>query len=295
MRARLAAVLLAALMLFGCGPRYHYEVRRDLSVYFSNADEVIEDIRNALRSRWKSVTVTYSSHGNNMADIEAIAAELMDHALAETDRPDEGDYLRQQYGGYEIKYGYTEDNGEYAYELTIIPEYYSTVGQEEKVDEAVREITADIGGSEYERIRAVCDHLKDNVSYDKAAAKSGSNRLKATAYAALIQHRAVCQGYAVAAYRLLRECGIDARIVTGTVTREDGSEEYHAWNLVGLDGKYYELDVTWDDRSGSDEYFLRCAADIPDHRKDDRFMSAEFTAKYPPSEESYDAGKGMVW
>ena len=288
MKALLAVLTAALLLLTGCSPTQTYELRDDLSIYFVNADEVILNIRRALRERWKRIYVEYRAHGDNMDDIQTLASELMEYALDETGDPAEGDYLRHQYGGYDLNYGYTSDSGGYEYFLEFTPVYYTTSKQEKTVDEAVREAVKDISGSEYQRVRAVYEYLKENVTYDKAAAKSGTNTLKATAYAALIQHRAVCQGYAVTAYRLLRECGIAARVVTGTVTLEDGSEEYHAWNLVGIDGRFYELDVTWDAQRGDESCFLKSADDIPDRKKDEKYLTDGFKEKYPPAEESYE-------
>lgn len=274
----------AVLLLTGCTAEQSYGMRDDLSISIVNADEVAANIRRALRERWKRIYVEYRSHGDNMGDIQALASELTEYALDETDDPAEGDYLRHQYGGYDLNYGYTSDSEGREYFLEFTPDYYTTIKQEKLVDKTVREIVKNIGGSEYERVRAVYEYLKENVSYDKAAAKSGTNTLKATAYAALIQHRAVCQGYSVAAYRLLRECGIEARVITGTVTLDDGTEEYHAWNLVGIDGRFYELDITWDDQRDSEEYFLKCPSDIPDHQKDEKYLDGGFIEKYPPAE-----------
>gem|GEM_PF-3936356 len=78
---------------------YHYETRRDLSVYFGNSDIVIEDIRNALRRRQERIVISYRSHSDNMEDLGVIADELFEYALSETAEPDEGDYLRYQIGG----------------------------------------------------------------------------------------------------------------------------------------------------------------------------------------------------
>ena len=57
---------------------------------------------------------------------------------------------------------------------------------------------------------------------------------------------AVCQGYAGLLYRLCLEMGISCRMITGT-----GNGGAHAWNIVALDGKYYNADSTWD--AGSTE------------------------------------------
>ncbi|MDE7179328.1 MAG: InlB B-repeat-containing protein [Lachnospiraceae bacterium] len=51
---------------------------------------------------------------------------------------------------------------------------------------------------------------------------------------------AVCQGYALAYKYLLNQCGITCYMVTS-----DNID--HAWNMIELNGKYYQVDVTWDD------------------------------------------------
>ena len=273
---RLLSVLISALLLCSCGS--HYEVRTDLSVYFSNADEVVERIREAMLKN-RTVSIAYTSHGNNMSDIEAVVADLMSCVYDETDDPREGDYLRCRCSGYEMDYSYTEDSGSFEYTINISPSYITTPKQEALVDEAVKDIVSGLSGSEYDRVREVCEYLKDTVRYDKTAAKSESNKLKSSAYAAIVQHTAACRGYSAAAYRLLRECGIAVRVVTGTVTLPDGSTENHSWNIVCIDGSWYNMDITWDDQLGCEDYFLKSDSDIPDHKTDKEIQ--------PISKESY--------
>lgn len=63
-----------------------------------------------------------------------------------------------------------------------------------------------------------------------------------TAYGALVEGNPVCSGYA-RAFNLLLACeDIPCKIVSG---RADG--ENHGWNLVKLDKKWYQVDITWDD------------------------------------------------
>ncbi|MBO6015670.1 MAG: hypothetical protein J6P60_03680 [Lachnospiraceae bacterium] len=62
-----------------------------------------------------------------------------------------------------------------------------------------------------------------------------------TAYGALVQHKAVCEGYSKAfVYILKNKLGIECCMVSSSAMN-------HAWNLVLLDGHYYHVDVTWDD------------------------------------------------
>ena len=284
---RLIALCLGACMaLTGCSrvPKYHYDVRQDLGIYFTNADAVIESIREAMHRRDWQITISYSSHQDNMEVIGTLVRELMECALDETDSPEEGDYLRQQYGGYEMRYHYRREGEQYLYEIYIQPQYYTTAEQECAVSERVQEILDDLPicrtSTDVEKVEAVCSYLCDHVQYDEVHAKNPNHHLKSTAYAALIQKRAVCQGYAVTAYRLLRELGVGVRVITGTAEK-NGVTEPHAWNLVCVDGAWYHLDVTWEQQSRDGTYFLRSDANFTDHQRDEMYTGATFDEQYP--------------
>lgn len=64
-----------------------------------------------------------------------------------------------------------------------------------------------------------------------------------TAYGALVEGRAVCEGYARAMQLLLHHAGMECTLVTGT----DENRVAHMWNLVTVEGKNYHLDPTWND------------------------------------------------
>ena len=49
---------------------------------------------------------------------------------------------------------------------------------------------------------------------------------------------------------MLDAAGIENYLICGVATRDDGREEGHMWNVVVIDGKTYNLDVTWDDPIG---------------------------------------------
>lgn len=88
--------------------------------------------------------------------------------------------------------------------------------------------------SDIQKEKLLHDYVASNVVYDKTLRKY-------TAYEALTTGEAVCQGYTLLTYRLMQEAGIPVHIVTGTV-----STGLHAWNKVMLDGKWYNVDTTWD-------------------------------------------------
>lgn len=54
-----------------------------------------------------------------------------------------------------------------------------------------------------------------NVKYDYENLDDTDYKLKYTAYAALLNGTAVCQGYANLLYRMALEAGIDARFISG--------------------------------------------------------------------------------
>lgn len=79
-----------------------------------------------------------------------------------------------------------------------------------------------------------------------------------SAYGALIEGSAVCDGYAEGFAMLMDAVGIPAMTVIGTACGADGIQMAHAWNLVHLDGVWYHVDCTWDDTEDSVQhtYFL---------------------------------------
>ena len=52
-----------------------------------------------------------------------------------------------------------------------------------------------------------------------------------------------CAGYAKSIQYLCDLAGIESTVVVGT----DKNDNSHAWNVVKVDGKWYNLDTTWDD------------------------------------------------
>ena len=270
---------------------HSYAVRQDLSVYFTNADAVIDSVREALRQRSQSVTLTYRAEGDHMADIAALTEDLMQFVYAETDAPDAGDYLRYQTAGYALRYSRSPEGSGYAYQITVVPEYYTDLKQEQLVTERVRALTKELNladiPSESERALVIYDYVRGAVSYDTVHRKNAYYHLKSTAYGALFNRTATCQGYAVLLYRLLREAGLKARIVTGYAGDDGAEPEYHAWTLVCIDGLYYNLDATWDRGTEAPRWFLRCDAGFPHHQRTGDCAGPAFAEACPMAAQDY--------
>lgn len=94
----------------------------------------------------------------------------------------------------------------------------------------------------YTIICAVNEYLCDTVVYPSSEPYPPMTH---TPYGAF-NGDAVCEGYATAAKLMLGELGIDCDIQNGVCHNGGG----HAWNLVKLNGQWYQMDVTWNDGGG---------------------------------------------
>ena len=105
----------------------------------------------------------------------------------------------------------------------------------------------------YEKERRLHDLLIDRIEYDKGADMNQS------AYSALVEGKSVCAGYARAYQYLMQRLGIPCYYCTGYAGTD------HAWNIVGLDDGYYNVDLTWDDTPGGEyDYFNRTDQEYAD-------------------------------
>ena len=276
-------MLLLAALAAGCGQQ---SASYPLGDRISNSGEVIASIREGLHSHAGTITVSFDYSSDIYGELNEAVGEWVEAALGETDAPAEGDYIRYQYGGYTYESSYSAGGGQWHYTVEIVPDYYTYLTQEEAVTAAVEDLLGqfafDSDASEYEKLRVIYDWLCRNVSYDKVHRKNPYSHLKSTAYAALVRRSATCQGYCTALYRLLRESGVDCRIVTGSA-----GGEFHAWVIASVDGIYYNLDPTWDAGQEEYRYFLQGSAGFGGHLPDERFLHSGFTALYPVSEESF--------
>ena len=113
-----------------------------------------------------------------------------------------------------------------------------------------QQIVADIitsSMSDYQCVKTIHDYLVKNIDYGFVGLKdtTGSD-LAHRAEGALCYDTAVCQGYAEAFELLCAQVGIQAYMMYGDAIAEDGIES-HAWNVVRIDGEWYQIDCTWDD------------------------------------------------
>lgn len=98
---------------------------------------------------------------------------------------------------------------------------------------------ARLGINEYDTVMRIHDYIIKKCRY----IEENNSGYCATAYGCLVQNEANCEGYAKAFNLLASRMGLESVLVTGTT--DNG--ENHAWNQVKVGGKWYNIDVTWDE------------------------------------------------
>ena len=177
--------------------------------------------------------------------------------------------------------------------ITYLAEgFYSRQDVEEyetQIEQIKNRIIANLQGkSDYEKIKIVHDYLIDTIEYEEDLSQNNIYDI----YGALVSKKCVCEGYAKAFQYLMNEIGIENTIVIGTGTNSKNETESHAWNYVTLDGKWYAVDVTWDDpiitgggkltKKSRYQYFLKGSNTMSEnHFPSGKFTQDGQTFEYP--------------
>ena len=222
--------------------------------------------------------------------------EVLDGAFEHTGVGYMGDYLQWHYGGAGASGGISGDGEYYFFTINYSISYYTTAEQEAELDERAAELLSSLDirdASDYEKVKAIYDYMCENIVYDNANLNNNNYKLKYTAYAALINGTAVCQGYANLFYRLALDSGVDARLIAGL-----GNGGAHGWNIVQIGDLYYDIDSTWGAGfypDHTDVWFLKSESDFNNaynntHVRYNEYATDEFNAAYPMSQTSYVDG-----
>ena len=169
--------------------------------------------------------------------------------------------------------------------------YYTTKEQEEELAGKISQVLDSLklkGKSDYDKFIAIYDYIVENVDYDDRHLKDDSYKLKYTAYAAMCNGTAVCQGYATLFYAMCKYAGLEVLMVDGIAQNDDGWGE-HAWNLVRIDGYWYQADPTWDSESSvmGYRYFLQGTDTFKKHRLNLDYTQDSFTSTHIMPVNSY--------
>lgn len=144
--------------------------------------------------------------------------------------------------------------------------------------------------SELRREKKIFDWITYNVTYDHASLEKYRKDTSVlgeawTAYGTLVLRTAVCQGIANAFKLLCDRAGIPSLVVCGM------AGERHAWNIVRIDQRFYQVDCTWALKYNMDfsaPYQRYQYLNLPDvvmkrnHTPDDDFLPQCASLRYNP-------------
>jgi hypothetical protein len=255
-----------------------------------------EILRQILVKRRKTMTITLNlSQPVTEGQEDKLGELILQYALEETENSWEGDYLHYHLGVTQWHTSWS--NTTPLYRIRFEFQYYTTAAQEEYVTERVAQIIKSMNFNDtttpYMKIWTIYKYICENVTYDYTHLYDDSYVLKYSAYAALKNGTAVCQGYSNLLYRMLREVGIETRCITGT----SGSDS-HIWNIIYLWGNYYNADPTWDsedvETSLAYSFFLKSDEEFFSHTSDTQFTTTTFLSSHPKADASYSAGENDV-
>ncbi|MDM5237917.1 S-layer homology domain-containing protein [Bacillus cereus] len=187
-----------------------------------------DEVQKRMNTYETTITLPYKTKNNNTDEV----MNTLFNAYKEVASKNE----YANYNRSNVSYGLSGSPGNYTFTLKIT--YRETKEQTEYVMKQAKAIVSSIvqaGMDDHEKVKVIHDYVLKHVSYD-------TSYQAYTAYEALVNRSAVCQGYALLTYQLLKEAGIENHFVVGT-----GNGKPHAWNLVKIDNKWYHLDTTFDD------------------------------------------------
>ncbi len=134
-----------------------------------------------------------------------------------------------------FRYAYYPD-GRIAYIAPSYTETNKTVINKTiaEIEKATDEVLWHIHGkmSDFDKIMTIHDYMTLNYEYDQS--------LKNHSITIMTTKTGVCESYARAFYHVMKKLGINCGYVTSVPMK-------HAWNIIELDGKWYHIDLTWDD------------------------------------------------
>jgi hypothetical protein len=195
----------------------------------------------------------------NIAE-DDVKQELYDpqYSLQDYVNSDYGYYNMSRVGSMPIPY---ESDGKEKFDIDYTIERIESPYQTQYVFDTIHHLITTnsdlLKASDYDKAAWAYDYIINHVTYDHS-------ELIYSAYGALHDGTAVCQGYALLYYAFATELGLNCKIVSGTAFSGSKSGP-HAWNMLELEGKWYCVDTTWGSSVKNRDYFLGLKKDWSDH------------------------------
>lgn len=259
MLKRFLSVLLAVCMSAGFVPvtsvyAKSYSGTHGTGTVYANSGNVINRVAAQMQKRRRKIIVYYkgspSSFDRNYCALFYISTPTSyQYTLDTIDDID-----------YDVDYS-NHKKGWDKYILT--PKYKLSDSQEAATQRKVHAILRrlHLRGSAYQRALKINDYVARHMRYSWTPC---------TAYDALIKGRGNCQAYSEAFYLLALNSGIKAKMVQGDAYG-DGSWGYHQWNFFRSGGKWYSIDVCWND-GYHDHTWVRRGLYMRDHKTGSKWV-----------------------
>ena len=238
MRKRIMVSFIVVILLSFIGNTNSFaEEFNHSKVYESNPqlmESIINKIKVAIDNFDENVDITYE-YGRYYSNLSK--SEFYDVILSNLKYATE----TYDYYGFVVQYGVTyETNSKKA---TINLGYQSNAEdlrqKKCEIDNVVKHFKENYIKeyyTDFQKEMAVVDYIDDICEYDRSISLPYIH----SAYGALVNRKAVCDGYARAANILFKACNLESYFVTSY-------EISHAWNKVKIDNKYYNVDLTFTD------------------------------------------------
>ena len=151
-------------------------------------------------------------------------------------------------GSINVSYSKESLNG-YLVAMTIKPGYWDSMtgladaeldSMIDQVEGRVASVAAEIRGETdvpWRQLMLIHDYLIRSIAYNTSLDQQTNH-----VYSALVNGTTLCQGYAQSFQLIAQRLGFETHMILG-----DADGVGHAWNIVKLNGKYYHVDVTFDD------------------------------------------------
>ncbi len=251
---------------------------------YGSVSEAGKDARDKIYNHYSKVVMKVKSKSK---EPQTLFDSIESVIYAETDNVNQGDYMKWDVDESETSFSYIKIDGYYYYTFTSSMSYLTSLTQrntlDKKVDELIQSFKFTNTTNTYTKIKTTYDYICKNTKY----ASSKSNVIVYSAYSALINKKAVCQGYASLLYKVLRTMGLSTRVIAGQSTF---SGETHGWNIVKLGSYYYNVDSTWDSslyhKGKKYSYFLK-GDSFSGHQRWNSYNSYAFYEKYPMAAGAY--------
>ena len=263
------------------------------AVDYLTETEAVAALRKQMVARKETMTLNVKLPSGT--DIEEAVTGIWDKAMEHVSGSGTtGDYLHWQHSGYDCPpVDYWDDDTNITFTVTFQRHpktsaiWFTTAAQEAALTNYIRNTILPqlslSGKTTYQKVQAIYNWITANVKYDYSHLSDPTYLTQYTAYAAAVQKKAVCQGYANLFYRLANDAGVDCRIITGKAYNGTQTED-HAWNIVRMEnGKYYCLDATWDAglKPENYEYFLKGLTSFSrDHQAETDKLNTPYWTQY---------------